>query len=171
MTTKGDTLPGKLPPTPRAAYYHSLRVHLQAMTWESMGEINLDLLEWSWKLNENSLVPIMADLDPAPSHLLQFVRCKCKTKKRCSTSLYSCHKHGLKCVSSCGAWSRLVNENHAIVLTQAGTQANQFASAVDCTGNITNFNENHAGKSFFFSKNSKEACPLIFVSVIRKVKP
>ena len=56
------------------------------------------------------------------------------------------------------------------MLVQAGTQANQFASAIDCTSNITNFTENHTGKSFFFSEDSKETCPLIFVSVIRKVK-
>ena len=67
-------------------------------------------------------------------------------------------------------YNRLVNETRAITLVQAGTQANQFASVIDCAGNITNFTENHAGKSFFFSEDSKETCPLIFVSVIRKVK-
>ena len=46
MTAKDDILTEKLPPTPRAAYYHSLRVHLQVVTWESMGEIDLDPLEW-----------------------------------------------------------------------------------------------------------------------------
>ena len=51
---------------------------------------------------------------------------------------------------------------------QAGTQANQFASAIDSAGNITNFTENRAGKSFFFSQDSKEICYLIFVSDIRK---
>ena len=65
---------------------------------------------------------------------------------------------------------RLVNETHAIALVQAGTQTNQFASANDCAGNITNFTENRAGKSFFFSEDLKETCPLIFVSAIRKVK-
>ena len=64
---------------------------------------------------------------------------------------------------------RLVNETHAIALVQAGTQTNQFASAIDCAGYITNFPENCAGKSFFFSENSK-TCRLIFVSVMRKVK-
>ena len=34
MTAKGDILPEELPPTPRAAYYHSLQVHLQVVTWE-----------------------------------------------------------------------------------------------------------------------------------------
>ena len=102
MTAKGDILPEKLPPTLRAAYYHSLRVHLQVVTWESVGEINLDLLDWGWKLNGNSLVPIMTDLDPAPSHLLQFVRCKCKAE------------NGLKCVSSCGTCRRKSCENNDV---------------------------------------------------------
>ena len=55
-----------------------------------------------------------------------------------------------------------------IVQVQAGMQANQFASIFNRTGNITNFTKNCAGKSFIFSHNSKEACSLIFVSVIRK---
>ena len=38
---------------------------------------------------------------------------------------------------------------------QAGTQANQLASTIDCTGNI-------------FSQDSKETCSLFFVSVIKK---
>ena len=65
---------------------------------------------------------------------------------------------------------RLANETCAIVLMQAGIQANQFAYVIDYAGNITNFTENRTGKSFFFSEDSKETCPLIFVSVIRKVK-
>ena len=64
----------------------------------------------------------------------------------------------------------LVNETRAIVLMQAGMQANQFASGIDCTGNITNFTENCAGKSLLISGEPKETCPLIFVSVIRKIK-
>ena len=64
---------------------------------------------------------------------------------------------------------RLVNETRAVALVQAGTQANQLASAIDRTDNITNFTENQASKSFFFSQDSKETCSLIFVSVIKKV--
>ena len=48
--------------------------------------------------------------------------------------------------------SRLVNENHATVLVQAGMQGDHFARAIDCAGNITNFAKNHAGKRFFFSR-------------------
>ena len=48
---------------------------------------------------------------------------------------------------------RLVNETHAIMFMSTGMQANQFASTIDCAGNITNFTENCAGKSFFFSED------------------
>ena len=53
---------------------------------------------------------------------------------------------------------------------QVETQANQFASAIDGAGNIAKFTENRAGKSLFFSEDSKETCPYILVSVIRKGK-
>ena len=51
--------------------------------------------------------------------------------------------------------TRLVNDTHATALVQAGMQANHSARTIDCAGNITNFNENHAGKSFFFLKTRK----------------
>ena len=62
--------------------------------------------------------------------------------------------------------SRLVNETRVIPIVKAGTQANQFPSVIDCTGNITNFTENHARS--FFSQDPKETCYLIFVPIIRK---
>ena len=64
---------------------------------------------------------------------------------------------------------KLVNETCAIVLMQAGTQANQLISAIDCANNITNFIENGTSKSFFFYQDSKEMCSLIFVSVNKKL--
>ena len=51
--------------------------------------------------------------------------------------------------------TRFVNETRVTELVQAGTQANQFACAIDRAGNITNFTENRAGKSFFFSETQK----------------
>ena len=46
----------------------------------------------------------MTDLAAAPDSLLKFVRCKCKltSKNPCSTSICSCRKNGLKCVTACG---------------------------------------------------------------------
>ena len=65
---------------------------------------------------------------------------------------------------------RLVKKTRTIALVQAGMQADQFARSIDCSGNITHFTENHTGRSFFFTEDSKETCPQIFVTVIRKVK-
>ena len=50
---------------------------------------------------------------------------------------------------------RPANEACAIALVETGTQANQFASAIDRASNITTFTENRAGKSFFFLKTQK----------------
>ena len=81
--------PQKLPPTARAAYYHSLRVHLQVILWKELTTDSLDPLIWGWKLDNSKLQPIMTDLEPAPESLLKFVRCKCKlsTANPCGTFL------------------------------------------------------------------------------------
>ena len=96
--------PQKLPPTARAAYYHSLRVHLQVILWKELTTDSLDPLIWGWKLDNSKLQPIMTDLEPAPESLLKFVRCKCKlsTANPCGNNTCSCRKHGLKCVTACG---------------------------------------------------------------------
>ena len=57
---------------------------------------------------------------------------------------------GIQCLN------RLVNKTYAIALMQAGMQANQFTSAIDCAGNITNLTKYRAGKSFFLCQDSKE---------------
>ena len=44
-----------------------------------------------------------------------------------------------------------VNETRAIAIVRAGMQANQLVRASDRAGNITNFTENGASKSFFLS--------------------
>lgn len=103
-TSKSALDPQKLPPTERAGYYHSLRVHLQIMLWRDLIGNDLDPQQWGWKLEGNKLVPLMTDLTPAPENLLKFVRCKCKLTSRnpCGTNTCSCRKNGLKCVSACG---------------------------------------------------------------------
>ena len=50
---------------------------------------------------------------------------------------------------------RLFNEARAIALVQTGTQATQLTTAINRAGNITNFTENRASKSFFFAKTQK----------------
>ena len=75
-----DLDPQKLPPTERAAFYHSLRVYLQIMLWKRLlnEHDDLDPQQWGWRLDRDVLRPIMSDLDAAPDSLLKFVRCKCK---------------------------------------------------------------------------------------------
>ena len=43
-------------------------------------------------------------------------------------------------------------------LCRQGMQADQFVSAIDHIGNITNFTKNRTFKSFFFSEDLKETC-------------
>ena len=103
-TSKTTIDPQKLPPTERAAYFHSLRVHLQVILWFKLTNKNLDPLQWGWKLADTILTPVLTDLDAAPESLLKFVRCKCKlsTRNPCGNNSCSCRKHGLKCVTACG---------------------------------------------------------------------
>ena len=98
--------PQKLPPTERAAFFHSLRVHLQVILWKKLVNDHDDLNpeQWGWKLDGTMFAPITTDLAAAPENYLKFVRCKCKlsSKNPCGTNICSCHKNGLKCVTACG---------------------------------------------------------------------
>ena len=103
-SSKTSVDPQKLPPTERAAHYHSLRVHLQVLIWKKLSNNDLDPKQWGWKLEGSVFTPVMTDLDAGPKSLLQFVRCKCKisTRNPCGTNVCSCRKNGLKCVTACG---------------------------------------------------------------------
>ena len=67
-------------------------------------ETSVKSTDWGWRKNDNSLVPIMTDKDPAPIDLLKFIRCNCKltTKNPCSSNICTCRKHGLSCMTACG---------------------------------------------------------------------
>ena len=93
--------PQKLPPTARAAHYHSLRVCLQVILWKKLTTHYLDPLQWGWKLDGSKLQPIMTDLEPPQ---LVYLQCKCQlsTANPCGNNTCSCCKHGLKCVTACG---------------------------------------------------------------------
>ena len=54
--------------------------------------------------DSSKLQPIMTDLEPMPESLLKFVQCnyKLSTANTCGSNTCSCHKHGLKCVTTCG---------------------------------------------------------------------
>ena len=87
-----------LPPTSVAAAFHSQRVHLQVQTWT--GNNSLAPEDWGWELVKDHLLPVKADLPPAPEKLLQIIRCNCK--QNCDTKRCSCRKHGLDCSVGCG---------------------------------------------------------------------
>ena len=100
MAAKAEINPDRLPPTERTAYYHTLRVHLQIMVWETLNNSVLDPLEWGWSLSRGTLEPVFTNYDFAPDSLLNFARCKCKTE--CTSKKCLCRKHGLKCVTAYG---------------------------------------------------------------------
>ena len=106
MAAKGTVLiqAHKLPPTERSAYFHCLRVHLQVIQWASLDVDVANPIDWGWKLDNASLLPIMTDKAVAPDDVLNVVRCNCKTSSRntCGSNQCSCRKHGLHCVSVCG---------------------------------------------------------------------
>ena len=50
MVAKGSAIePQRLPPTESAAYFHSLRVHLQVVRWRTVNNDELDHNDWGWK--------------------------------------------------------------------------------------------------------------------------
>ena len=54
--------PEKLPPTERAAHFHSLRVHYQAVVWKELDMSVLDPLHWGWTVVDGKLSPVMIDM-------------------------------------------------------------------------------------------------------------
>jgi hypothetical protein len=60
----------------------------------------IDATKWGWRLSDNRLEPIMSDQLVAPEDILKVIRCKCKGG--CGSTICSCRKNGLMCVSACG---------------------------------------------------------------------
>ena len=56
----GNFLADRLPPTKDAADLHSLRVHLQAVFWATLGQTLLPPTEWGWRLRDGRLQPAVA---------------------------------------------------------------------------------------------------------------
>ena len=87
-----------LPPTSAATAFHALRVYYQIQVWLNLGD-ELNVLDWGWKMSNGKLCPIHTDLPPAPSGVLQVIRCGCKGD--CASFRCSCKKHGLECSTAC----------------------------------------------------------------------
>ena len=90
MMAKGIVDPSKLPPTSSAANQHSLRVYYQCAVWRLLDTECLDPMEWGWQKAGVEYVPIKTLKECAPSEVLNFIRCKCKTS--CTSKLCSFKK-------------------------------------------------------------------------------
>ena len=87
--------PSLLAPSPRAACYHGVCVYHQIKVRKTYSETDLELIQWSWKLKNDSLASIMTEEELGPGNLLKVVRC---TQKKCVIRR-SCRKLGLPCTS------------------------------------------------------------------------
>ena len=60
-TLKTTIKPHSLAPTESATTYQSIRVHLQVIEWKTLMRVELNLLDWGWKLSNGHHCPIMTD--------------------------------------------------------------------------------------------------------------
>ena len=97
-SNRSKTDPALLPPSPRAAFFHGLRVHHQIVVWKDLSEVGKEPLRWGWKTENSNYTPIMIDIESGPPELLRIVWCGCKGP--CGAKC-SCRKVGLKYSSTC----------------------------------------------------------------------
>ena len=62
--------PSLLPPSPRAAFYHGLRVYNQVKVWRDLRDSDYMPLDWGWKKDGQSFIPIMTDKEVGAEDLL-----------------------------------------------------------------------------------------------------
>ena len=62
--------PQRLPPTERAAYFHSLCIHFQVRVWKTLDKCVENPEDWGWKKINSLLLPVMTDKEAAPENLL-----------------------------------------------------------------------------------------------------
>ena len=98
MVASSKVDPQQLPPTEHAAHYHSFSVHLRVVKWTVPSNDMRQAKEWGWKMGNNSLCPVMTDLDAEPAKVQQFIPCTCQSSgtNPCATKQRSCQKNGLK---------------------------------------------------------------------------
>ena len=65
-----------------ATKHHSMRAHLQVIEWKTLMSVELNPLDWEWKLSNGHYCPIMTDLNAAPDNILRFIRCNCNIFKK-----------------------------------------------------------------------------------------
>lgn len=97
-----------LPPTMEAFRMNVLRAHVQTAIWKSATEADppaLDPTLFGWKREEASrcLVPVLvpANVNMAPSYILEMIRCGCSSERPCLTSQCRCTAAKLPCTIFC----------------------------------------------------------------------
>jgi len=99
---KGST--ATLPPTSDAFVQHVKRANYQTLLWKMS---HLSITEDrhipkpqnnGWQMLDGSLAPIWTTKDSAPSEIVTFISCKCRTK--CTNC--QCAKNNLSCTDACG---------------------------------------------------------------------
>ena len=89
---KSFVTPERLPATASATKF-------QVMLWMGMAD-GMEVTEWGWNSQDNSLIPVMLDSNPAPEALLKMIHSNCSTG--CSSLRCSCRKQRLNCSQACG---------------------------------------------------------------------
>ena len=101
----------KLPPTQGAWRQHTciLLAHMQASVWEQdlvLDPIIPDKLKLGWRYEGDNLVPILSELPPAPTDVVELIRCKCgatnpESTNKCASGRCSCRAKNLPCTELC----------------------------------------------------------------------
>ena len=65
--------PALLPPSPRTAFFHDLRVYHQIVVWKDLSDVNKEPLRWRWKTENSNYTLIMTDIEAEPPELLRIV--------------------------------------------------------------------------------------------------
>ncbi|KAL8561352.1 hypothetical protein ACOMHN_040430 [Nucella lapillus] len=103
-------IPEKLPPTKDALSHHIRRAHFQATVWQQaylQHPVLPPTATMGWKLEAETLVPVLMSLAPVPESCLELISCSCTT--RCMTARCKCKRSRLPCTGACRC--RRDNEN------------------------------------------------------------
>ena len=76
MVYKNKTEVQQTPPNDWAAYFHSLRLHVQVVVWLMLDENVQDSLEWKLKHGSEGLQQICTDISSTPDNELNIIKCK-----------------------------------------------------------------------------------------------
>jgi hypothetical protein len=78
--TKSQAEAQNFPPTQAALEYHIYRAHCQSMIWCNAHVADPKIHSpdmYGWKKDGSRFVPLVTDLTPAPTALIELVRCGC----------------------------------------------------------------------------------------------